>query len=463
MRGVGVLATWAAFGVAALAQEAPRTRIAFGSCVHQDKAQPVWDAINAFRPDLFVFAGDNIYGDTKDMAVLKAKYAKLAGQPGMQKLKAACPILATWDDHDYGWNDAGAEYPHREASQQIFLDFFGFPKDSPVRSQQGIYSAHLFGPPEKRLQVILLDTRYHRSPLKRKPGAMPKGVGPYEPVFDQTTTVLGEAQWKWLADELKKPAKLRLVVTSIQAVSNDHTWEKWGNFPHERDRLFRTLRESQAEGIVLLSGDRHHAEISVLDNGYPLFDVTSSGLNQGFETWRMPEANKHRVSTMFAGDNFGAVVVDWDKDDPIVRLQIRDETGELMLQERFPLSLLKQGSLKAGPAAGPIAKLDGEPFDAQKALAKVKQKVTVEMKVLSTGTNKAETLVFLNSAKDRKSPTNFTVVLDKACLTALANAGVGQQRTHFEGKSIRIVGTLSTFQNAVQLMVTDPKQITIVP
>jgi alkaline phosphatase D len=98
------------------------------------------------RPELFLFLGDNIYADTEDMEVMRAKYAQLAAQPGFQKLRETCPILATWDDHDYGENDAGAEYPKKRESQQVFLDFFGVPRDSPRRAREGVYHSEVFGP-----------------------------------------------------------------------------------------------------------------------------------------------------------------------------------------------------------------------------------------------------------------------------------------------------------------------------
>src|SRR5262245_47812274 len=344
LRELTIMARWLYLGalvaiatpVAAEEAKLP-ARIVFGSCIHQDKPQHVWDAINAVKPDLFIFAGDNIYGDTKDMKVLKAKYDKLGAQPGYQKMKQQCPIVATWDDHDYGQNDAGFEYPQREASQQLFLDFFGFAKDSPLRRQKGIYHSQMFGPPGKGVQVILLDPRYHRSPLKKRPGNAPPGKGPYEQSVDRTATILGETQWQWLAEELKKPARLRLLVSSIQVISEEHTWEKWMNHPHERERLLHLLAASKAEGIIILSGDRHHAELSVMDAGlgYPLFDLTSSGMNQGFERWRMPEQNKHRVWTMFSGHNFGVLLVDWTKTDPELRLQIHDDRGDLVQRERI--------------------------------------------------------------------------------------------------------------------------------
>ena len=81
----------------------------------------------ASHPQLLLLLGDNIYADTKDMNVMRRKYAKLAAMPGFRALRDACPILATWDDHDLGANDAGSDYPKKEDSQKIFLDFFGDP------------------------------------------------------------------------------------------------------------------------------------------------------------------------------------------------------------------------------------------------------------------------------------------------------------------------------------------------
>ncbi len=113
----------------------PINRIAFGSCVHQDKPQPVWDVVNAAKPDVFVFLGDNIYGDSEDPAVLQAKYKQLGAVPGFQQLRQQTDVVAIWDDHDYGVNDGGLEYPSKEASRQVMLDFFGEPADSERRSR----------------------------------------------------------------------------------------------------------------------------------------------------------------------------------------------------------------------------------------------------------------------------------------------------------------------------------------
>ena len=339
-----------------LAEEALLSRLAFGSCAKQDRPQPIWNSVVETDPQLFVFLGDNIYGDTEDMQVLEAKYQQLGNQPGYRKLKQTCPILATWDDHDYGVNDGGSEYPKKRESQQVFLDFFDVPQDDPRRDREGVYSAHLFGPAGKRVQLILLDARYFRSPLKTgfKPGEPGDGYrGKYFPNTDQSATMLGEAQWNWLEKQLQVPAELRLIGSGVQVVADEHGSEMWGNFPRERKRLFDSIKKTKAQGVVFLSGDRHLAEIARLPAdrslgvGYPLYDVTSSSLNTpsgNFTKARTRfanEINSYRVGLTYFETNFGTVEIDWEQADPLVRLQVRDESGGVVLQQRLRLSELK--------------------------------------------------------------------------------------------------------------------------
>ena len=448
----------------ALADDRPLARIAFGSCSDQDKPLPVFDKIADLKPDLYLAMGDNIYVDIKrekdldELANMKAKYDKLAALPGWQRLNKTCPVLATWDDHDYGKNDVGVEYPLKDESQRLHLDFFGVPKDSPRRAQKGIYHAQLFGPPGKRVQVILLDERYFRSKLKKDTRPLPgTRIVPYLPSTDPEATLLGSEQWKWLEDQLKQPAELRLLVSSIQVVSDEHPHEKWANLPLERDRLYKLLRDTRANGVVVLSGDRHHAEVSMDPKavGYPLFDVTSSGLNQGTERWRGPtEPNRHRIGVMPHGDNFGLVTVDWSAADPRVSVQVRDGDGEIVLKETFPLGILKPGAAVAElphkPGEGAISPRD--------ALKKVGQKVVVEMRVQATGQPKTGTRLFLNSEKDFRSDLNFTVVLNAAAMKGQWAKATGET---FKDKVIRVTGTVSEFRGSPQIQVDDEKQLEV--
>jgi len=326
--------------------EKPVSRIALGSCATQEKPQPIWFSIVDYQPQLFLFLGDNIYGDTEDMDVLKAKYEKLGAKPGYQKLRENCTLLATWDDHDYGVNDGGAEYPKRAESQQVFNDFFNVPADSPRRKRPGIYDAATFGPEGKRVQVILLDTRYFRSRPQRWPaGEKPRGEGPYVPSDDPVATVLGEAQWNWLKEQLKQPADLRIIATSFQFVPDGHHWESWRLFPEERQRMLDLIAETEAEGVIFVSGDRHHGEISKLaaeksPAGYPLYELTSSSLNRpggGNED----EPNRHRLSQVYSPINFGTITIDWEAAGTPIMLALHDGKGEVVYETKLTLRELQ--------------------------------------------------------------------------------------------------------------------------
>ena len=104
------------------------SKIAFGSCVSQDNPQDIWYKVIEEKPELFILLGDNIYGDTKDMAVLQKKYDQFGSKPGYIELQKQTPVIATWDDHDYGVNDGGKEYPMKEESKKSSLNFLKNPK-----------------------------------------------------------------------------------------------------------------------------------------------------------------------------------------------------------------------------------------------------------------------------------------------------------------------------------------------
>lgn len=339
-------------GAADLDALRPITKIAAGSCIRQDRPQPIWKAVNEYRPDVFLMLGDNIYGDTEDMAVLRGKYALLAANEGFAALRQAVPLIAVWDDHDFGANDAGREYPRRRESQQAFLDFFGVPADAPLRRQEGIYRAITVGPPGRRLQFICLDTRSHRSPLATLPaGQRQPGDGPYAPTNDPSATILGAEQWAWLEGVLREPADLRIVLSSIQLACTDHHWEHWGNFPAERARLLRLVRDSGAAGVIVVSGDRHAAEISRIPAGpeaaaYPLYDLTASSLNQAMPVGQGRNPNPLRLGPQQRDVNFCTIEIDWPTADDAaasggsVTLAIRDLAGSVVHAERMPLASL---------------------------------------------------------------------------------------------------------------------------
>ena len=308
--------------------------IGFGSCIAQDQPIPTLAAALAAQPDLFVLTGDNVYADSDDAEEIAACYRTLAARPEFARLRATVPLAATWDDHDYGRNDAGVEFPAKAASERVFLDFFDVPAGDPRRQRPGVYHAGTFGRGDRRVQLVLLDTRSFRDPLKlRLEPPEPRSVGrpgPYA-VRTDAATVLGEAQWAWLDETLRQPAALRIVVSSIQVLPNEHRYEKWGLFEAERSRLLDRL--AAVDGPVLIvSGDRHMAEISH-DADRGLWELTSSSLNKP-SRWRN-ERNEFRVGSKYHGANFGLVRLDWDTGT--MSLVVCDERGAEVLRADVPL------------------------------------------------------------------------------------------------------------------------------
>lgn len=330
--------------------------IAFGSCAKEREPQPVWDAINAHDPDLFLFIGDNNYADVwyengrRVMAPVTSRarfeeaYSMMNDHAGYVDLRARTPLMATWDDHDYGANDQGKEYALKQVAQEEFWQAFGLEPGNPLREQDGVYHARTFGPEGRRVQVIMLDTRYFRDPLER---AAESANGPYQPTAETTATVLGEKQWRWLESELRKPADVRIIASSIQVIAYEHAWETWGNFPHERQRLFDLIGETGAEGVVFISGDRHLAEVSREMGGdrthvpYPMWDFTSSGMTDGVQP--VDEPNRFRVGPVYRGTNYGLLRINWDDQPATIAFENRDEDGDLINQQAVILSTLQSG------------------------------------------------------------------------------------------------------------------------
>jgi Carbohydrate esterase, sialic acid-specific acetylesterase/PhoD-like phosphatase len=315
------------------------TTLGFGSCAKQNRPQPIWDSINAAQCDAFVLCGDNIYGDSPDPVVLREKYALLAAMPGFAKLRQTTPLFATWDNHDYGSDEIGAGWEGAAAAQRAFCDFFRYPADAPQRTSAGIYDCITLGPAGKRVQLILLDTKSFRSPLKEseEPG---KG---YVPNTNPGSTILGEAQWAWLGRRLREPAEIRVLISSNQFIPTEHRSQKWANFPADRRRFLELLQATRAEGLVIVSGDRHLAEISRLPATevglYPLFEMTTSALNQpGTNTMsRQSEANRYRThENTYIGSNFGILRFNWDATPPSLQFEIRDLGGNPVITQSIP-------------------------------------------------------------------------------------------------------------------------------
>jgi len=306
--------------------------IAFGSCNRQDAPQEMWQYVLRQKPQLWMWLGDNVYGDTEDMQVLADKYALQNSHPEYRQLLAQCPIIGIWDDHDYGVNDGDKTYPKKQESKSLMLNFLGVPANAPVRSREGAYQSFSIGPKGKKIKVILLDGRYFRDKLESNPMRNPR-------YFENPDgDVLGEAQWQWLESELtNSDAQLHLIACGIQFIPEEQFFEKWANFPAARKRFFNLLVKTKPAGALLLSGDRHIAELSRIEMyglNQPLYELTSSGLTH---TWSGGESepNRFREGNLIIMRNFGVMRIDWTGSKPAVTLEVRGLKDELFLQKRI--------------------------------------------------------------------------------------------------------------------------------
>lgn len=329
-------------GILAQERQPLVSTIAFGSCASETQPQPILDLVVKHKPDVFVYLGDNIYGDTYDMKVLQAKYDSLFAKPEFQRLKKNVKIVATWDDHDYGWNDSGKWYPYKNESKKLFLDFFDEPANSQRRKQEGIYTSYLFEGRGRKVQLILLDNRSFRSNLRLYRGELShesKYFYPldYYPHQIEDSVFLGEKQWKWLEEELKKPADIRLIGSGSQFSISYNGYEAWANFPHEQQRMLELIKKTKANGVVFITGDVHYAEISKLEKEgqYPIYDVTSSGITS---TWLFATPNDNRIEGPVMENHFGLISIDWNKTDPEIKMEIWDVNNNQRIEHTIQLS-----------------------------------------------------------------------------------------------------------------------------
>jgi alkaline phosphatase D len=282
--------------------------ITFGSCNHQLLPQEMWLNMLDYKPDLFVFLGDNVYGNCTDVDCLIKTYNQQLKKPYFLDFLEKIPMIGTWDDHDYGPNNSGIEHPIKKESQKYFLDFIGEPKESPRRMQEGIYTTYTFGKEGKKVKFFMLDERYFRE----KPG--------------EAADILGEIQWKWFEKELNESdAQINIIASSSQFLSTKTTCDRWEQYPKAEKRMYQLIQASKKPGIIFLSGDIHCAEMmqnTSPDLNYPLYEFTASGMSHA-HTGPKINSNKYKIQKPFCGLNYGMMSINWNS--PItIKIEIKD-------------------------------------------------------------------------------------------------------------------------------------------
>ncbi|XDD55239.1 alkaline phosphatase D family protein [Leptospira sp. WS4.C2] len=311
--------------------------IGFGSCLHQDKESPVLTQWKKESFDIILLLGDNIYADSLVATEKIPAYKKQFERPEWKAIRSQSQILATWDDHDYGINDSGGEYADKEKSREIFISQMGslMPKGRSfgTKDGKGIFHSYFLTFKKKKVHIVIPDTRFFRSPLKRKFWSYFTGKSHYRPNEAGDVTLLGEDQWKWLAEELDKPSDLLVFVSGIQVIPTEQPFEKWGNFPKEREKLFQLLGSAKTSDLVILSGDRHIAEIYEypLTDTRKLIEVTSSSLNLPLPFLPLEYDSEYKLGSAFRDENYGSILIQQKEGKLVWRSQIKDKIGTVVL------------------------------------------------------------------------------------------------------------------------------------
>jgi len=298
--------------------------IGFGSCIDEARPQPIWEALEKENLNDFFFMGDNVYGDldSGELSNMVPAYSKQEKNfpTWLKNLKP----LAIWDDHDYGLDDGGSEYRLKKDSQKIFLDFWKIDIQDERHKREGIYFSESRQIKNKKILLIGLDTRYFRSPLEGEKRN-------YQSTSDKNKTILGKEQWKWLERVFQEEADIIILVSSIQVLATNHGFEKWSNFPHEKERLLSLIGQVQ-KPVVLVSGDRHKAGIYKQEN---LYELTSSSLNKPLPRWLVSvwdETDPLLLGKMHYDMNYGLINID---SNGTIKIELKDGKGNILEAVEF--------------------------------------------------------------------------------------------------------------------------------
>ena len=346
------------------ARDAPDITIAIGSCFFLAAAEPPWsastygggyeifDAIAAKSPDLMVWLGDNLYfqpPDEFDPASMAARYRRQRALPALQRLLAAAPQLAIWDDHDYGPNDADMSYGLKGESLALFKRYWANPSYG-LPDVPGVFGRVRFGD----VDLFLLDDRWYRSANRLQDGP--------------DKTMFGAQQLAWLRNALAySHATLKLVVNGSQMWNRANRFEGLNRYAHEQQGLADWLVAQRVDGVLFASGDRHFTELLRIDRpgAYPLYEFTSSPLTS--RPWETPEraeqANPDVVAGTLVGKRqFGLIRLTGPVGARSIALESYDQKGTLLWRRelraqdlRFPRRQAFKGSesLKGSRSRGP--------------------------------------------------------------------------------------------------------------
>ncbi len=320
-------------------EDPPAFKVALGSCAFINDStydRPgkayggdynIFESIAGKKPDLMVWLGDNVYfrePDWNTFSGMVYRYTQGRSIPEMQELLAACNHLAIWDDHDFGPNDSDGSFWNKETALEVFKLFWANPSYG-FSDMPGVTSMAEWND----VDIFLLDNRYNRSPNKRKTGKR---------------QILGDEQLEWLISALSfSDAPFKLVCIGGQVLNPVARYENYANYHEERTRLLAEIEQNNISGVVFVSGDRHHTDISKMDRfgTYPLHELTVSPLTSG-TYGKSNEPNYFRIEGTSVGQrNFAVLSFSGPKDERVMDIRIYAADGSELVKHSINANELR--------------------------------------------------------------------------------------------------------------------------
>ena len=253
------------------------------------------------KASFMLWLGDNWYTRYPDYASEWGLHYRPSHERQMKVLQPFLKSMshyAIWDDHDYGPNDADKSYVFKEASRNAFMKYW--PNPTYGMSGQGIYTMFTYNDAE----FFLLDDRWFRSSDRMMDSTNGN--------INKEKRMFGNEQMEWLKNALLYSrantfTKFRVIVTGSQVLNQHSRFDAFRFFPAEYKELLTFLEENKINGVLFVTGDRHHSEIIRMqrNTGYPLYDITSSPVTSSAAKTQGAETNNpNRVGKEIAEQNY---------------------------------------------------------------------------------------------------------------------------------------------------------------
>ena len=298
-------------------------RFAFGSCMSDRHPQgDIWQQMVALNPDVIFLIGDNAYtinsGTTTTPDSMWQRYHTSHNALNLFRSRRLIPVIATWDDNDYGMKDGDFTYAHKEEARTIFKTLFASnTTDNFYMPNIGVASFfHIYG-----YNFFLLDNRSFRTPQGNSP-----------------EWHFGKEQSQWLLNNLESKDNAFIISGDQFFGGYFHKDSFQGRHPKRFVEFLAELKASEAK-VVFLSGDRHFTEIMKIPTellGYQTYELTSSPMHSKLR--ELPANNPLRVTGKGSANNF--MMIETSKLGAGLRLLVTSYTvgGEVLFSGEYTVN-----------------------------------------------------------------------------------------------------------------------------